>query len=255
VRSHIEVSVKDNFYGERAEQYLARKATDTWHQESDAMVELLLDVPDGGRVLDVPFGTGRYNPLFNAKNMQIVGVDASSEMLEAACAALGGAEYQRCELHVARADRMPLADASFDLLVCCRFLTSSTLETALQCLPEFRRVCSGMAIIFLRNRSSETPAPKFERIEDNKIGWVLDYDDTKQLLAENGFCYLRDILVPTDKPHSFGEKRAWLVQAVEARRGKSDNDFIRRVGDKHNAKRVANKSRRTAAVEQSGKRG
>jgi demethylmenaquinone methyltransferase/2-methoxy-6-polyprenyl-1,4-benzoquinol methylase len=73
-----------------------------------------VEVPPGGRVLDVATGTGAVAiELVRTRNCTVVGVDQSAEMLAVARARARG---RRVELVEARAEALPFADESFDAL-------------------------------------------------------------------------------------------------------------------------------------------
>lgn len=69
------------------------------------------------RVLDVPHGSGRLTPLLERWSASWTGLDASPGMLAAA-----RARAPRARLVLGDAAALPLADSSFDLVLCCRLL-------------------------------------------------------------------------------------------------------------------------------------
>lgn len=80
--------------------------------EEPAVAELLAGaVP--GRALDAACGTGRHIPLLVALGHNVVGVDASPEML-----ALARRRSSEAELRQADLEALPLASGSFDVAVC-----------------------------------------------------------------------------------------------------------------------------------------
>lgn len=80
---------------------------------------LLSMVPehDIGRLLDIGTGTGRVLELLAPRISQGVGVDASKAMLALARARLARAGLSHCSVRLADMYRLPLAEASFDLVV------------------------------------------------------------------------------------------------------------------------------------------
>ncbi len=80
------------------------------------LVELL---PAGrlGRVLDVGTGTGRLLELLAPRIGAGLGVDASRAMLALARVRLADAAYAHCQFRLADMCALPLADASYDLVV------------------------------------------------------------------------------------------------------------------------------------------
>jgi SAM-dependent methyltransferase len=86
-----------------------------------------------GVVLDAACGTGRFAALLAAQGHRIVGVDASSDMLDIARRRVPEGEF-----HLGSLDRLPLSDASVDVIVCALALVHvRELEPV---LAEFARV-------------------------------------------------------------------------------------------------------------------
>lgn len=90
----------------------------------------LLDAAPAGRALDAACGTGRHTRHLVARGHDVVGVDASSAMLERARRAAvglarepGGTARGRAEFRLGRLEALPLQDASVDLAVCGLALT------------------------------------------------------------------------------------------------------------------------------------
>ena len=93
----------NTYYGEKANHYLQeRLKQDWWHSEQHVMKEILATLPDGLKVLDVPFGTGRFVPFYLAKKMDVSGLDASEEMILAAKDTLKE-DFERCQVVSGRA--------------------------------------------------------------------------------------------------------------------------------------------------------
>ncbi len=86
-----------------------------WESLEDAeqqvdRIERALRLEPGGRILDVPCGTGRVGRRLAAKGYDVVGVDITERFLE---------EARRAGLTVERADMRELPfDAEFDAAVC-----------------------------------------------------------------------------------------------------------------------------------------
>ena len=68
----------NKYHGRAARTYDASRINDgTWHAEHALIEKLVTDGP----VLDVPFGTGRYVPIYEAKGLEYLGIDISRDML------------------------------------------------------------------------------------------------------------------------------------------------------------------------------
>ena len=75
----------DRYYKEIASKYEEkRKKQAWWHVEQDQMAQLLDQLPDGMSVVDIPFGTGRFVPMYRKKGFEIAGLDASEDMISTA---------------------------------------------------------------------------------------------------------------------------------------------------------------------------
>ncbi|MCY2959736.1 MAG: methyltransferase domain-containing protein [Planctomycetota bacterium] len=109
------------------------------------LVERILDLhgvrPALKPVLDVPCGTGRLRGVLERRGMRYVGADVSPAMLAEAA---GGKD---AALVLADAERLPFAEDSFDVVVCCRLLHHLQDEDVLESVVrELVRVSSRMVI-------------------------------------------------------------------------------------------------------------
>jgi ubiquinone/menaquinone biosynthesis C-methylase UbiE len=78
----------------------------------------ILDGLPAGTALDAACGTGRHAAYLSSRGHAVVGVDICPQMLDVARAKVGGADFREGELH-----QLPVADQSFDLVVCALALT------------------------------------------------------------------------------------------------------------------------------------
>jgi SAM-dependent methyltransferase len=96
----------------------------------------VLGIVDGlppGRALDAACGTGRYARLLSARGHEVVGVDSSPEMLEAARGVAPEAEFRLGSL-----EKLPAEDRAFELVVCALALTH--VADLAPVMAEFARV-------------------------------------------------------------------------------------------------------------------
>lgn len=102
----------------RFDRIAANFATSEVHSDSPTMRRLhdLLDLPRGASVCDVACGAGHLALSFAGRARRIVAVDPAPRML-AACASLAAARGVVVETVQARAEAVPLPDASFDLVM------------------------------------------------------------------------------------------------------------------------------------------
>ena len=81
----------------------------------DALLALV--PPGSGALLDIGTGTGRVLELLAPRVRQALGVDASRAMLALARSRLAGPDNTHCAVRLADMYRLPLASASFDIVV------------------------------------------------------------------------------------------------------------------------------------------
>ena len=112
----------DTYYKDIASNYeKKRKKQAWWHVEQEQMAQLLDQLPDGMSVVDIPFGTGRFVPMYRKKGFKIAGLDASEDMILTAQNILGS-DFDGIDARVGDAASLPFKDNEFDLLVSTRFL-------------------------------------------------------------------------------------------------------------------------------------
>lgn len=175
----------DTYYGKVAQNYETRRRKQGWWAvEQDEMKHLLDGLPKGLKVLDVPFGTGRFVNFYVEREFDISGLDASIEMVSQAATEVGE-NFQKCTIRVGSAMELPFDDEAFDLLVSTRFLRDIiTFADARKALAEFNRVTSKYAIIQLGQNYDGTTG----HVPDNApMSSLLSADQIDELLLENGF--------------------------------------------------------------------
>lgn len=100
--------------------------------EQPIVQEILASLPVG-TALDAACGTGRHAAYLASLGHEVIGVDASPEMLAVARKKLPDTEFHRADLH-----ELPLPDASVDALVCA--LALSYVPDLAPVFAEFARV-------------------------------------------------------------------------------------------------------------------
>ena len=118
-------------------------------REFEALDRFLNDVNPGERILDLPFGIGRFAPLYSRRGAEVVGIDISPDML-AEAAADPAVDELGPTLITADAEQIPLADGSVDYVVCMRFINWLPPETRENVLREFHRVARRGLIVQVR---------------------------------------------------------------------------------------------------------
>ena len=155
-----------SYQGSVASDYLAtRAATIGWHSENISVATLMSLLPDSQTILDVPFGTGRFTPLYAAKRWTATGLDISSDMLSIA------ELYNKCyaeNIHYESGDVSDLrfGSSTFDGVVSVRFLGYiPSLDKAKQMISEMARVSKSFAILNLQHLRPGQPMG-----EEDKMG-------------------------------------------------------------------------------------
>jgi ubiquinone/menaquinone biosynthesis C-methylase UbiE len=173
----------DSYYKGRAQNYNKKRHRQEWWQvEQEQMKELLDSLPRNLKVVDVPFGTGRFVPFYDELGYDVSGLDASGDMIEAARTALGPL-YDKCKCTVGDAAKLPYDDGAFDLVVSTRFLRDIVLfGAAKEMLAEMVRVTSKYAIIQLGNNFTDGRTPT----DDEVMGGNFSASGIENLLNSYG---------------------------------------------------------------------
>jgi SAM-dependent methyltransferase len=183
----------------------------------------------GERVLDVACGTGvlarRVAPLVGG-NGQVVGLDLSPDML-AVARVMAEREGLAIDWHAGRAEALPFADASFDLVLCQHGLQFFPDKPA--AVAEFRRVLrdSGRAVISVSQPIDQHPLdPRLNDVMLQHLGvsavqaiYALgDVEELRSLLAGAGWRRLeiepRRILARYPQPDQYIARRVASVIAA-----------------------------------------
>lgn len=147
---------------EQAVRYEARRRRQlTWYRENEIIRRWSETVSPGGRVLDIPCGTGRLFPIFFARGLKVTGADLSDEML-----AQVPDEYRNVSLleglEPGDATDLKYANGSFDYVVSLRLFHLMRVPRDVQrrMLEEFTRVARRGVVLHvpLRGRSRFTRA-------------------------------------------------------------------------------------------------
>lgn len=151
--------------------------------EEDVVGRLLAGTRPGARVLDVPVGTGRFLPTYLRLGLEVVGLDASEDMLaEASRRSRPGTDP--VTLVQGSATALPFPDGSFDALVCFRFLPGKlTLRQTRAALREFARVTRGDVLVLLK--VGERTFPSSWRDEFSRLGTRPEHE-LRAILADAG---------------------------------------------------------------------
>lgn len=182
----------DSYYKGVAKNYEKRRSTqEYWQVEQTEMRALLEGLPRGLKVVDIPFGTGRFVPFYAEFGYSISGLDASNDMIAAATETLGPL-MDRCTCVVGDAADLPFEDGAFDLVVSTRFLRDVVpFGAAKKMIAEMSRVTSRYAILQLGNSFGDDTTPN----DKDVMAGNLSRDSVDMLLLDYNFEVLERRLV------------------------------------------------------------
>ena len=135
-----------SYTGTAASEYEAkRQGKDVWAAEQSLIAEMV----DKGPVLDVPIGTGRYLPIYEAKGIWPWGLDVSEDMIAEALKKRPKLDYQ-----IGSILDIPWPDQHFALCVCTRLLNWLSPKDMQRAVRELLRVAPE-SIVSIRLGKSE----------------------------------------------------------------------------------------------------
>ena len=141
--------LSSKYFGATAVEYESKRFDSKWIAEQATIEELVLDVPEGAKVLDAPVGTGRLIPLLTSHSLSLSGLDISVDMLAEA-----RAQAAECRKHVelCKGDlrQIPFQNDSFDLVICLRFLNWVNKQGVREVVKELSRVSRSKLLIGVR---------------------------------------------------------------------------------------------------------
>lgn len=124
----------DKYYGERASNYdKDRQGTRYWQREQEAIDALVRTGP----VLDIPVGTARFGEIYEAKGLEWVGMDISTDMLSVA-----RKKFPKAKLMQGDILHMPFKDKEFGTVVCNRLLYFFEPEEMQKAVRELCRIAT-----------------------------------------------------------------------------------------------------------------
>lgn len=114
--------------------------------EKKALNKGLALLPPGGKILEVPVGTGRITEYVLKKGFSLTGIDISQEMLSLAKKKLSHFD-ESCLLMVGDAENLPFQEESFDGVISVRLFGHLPLEKKRIVLREFAKVSRSYVIV------------------------------------------------------------------------------------------------------------
>jgi len=179
--------MSSDVWGERAEAYRT-SVTHATGDDLDALVELC-NPHDGLRILDVATGGGHVARRLRERGADVVTTDASPGM---------GPDV------LARAEQLPFADGSFDVVV--TRIAAHHFEDVRAAVFELARVSNAVVVVedMLFRTEDEQQA---EKLRDSSHVRSLSPDEWRDLLVEAGLELEQELFF--SKEHEFGE---WLAR-------------------------------------------
>ena len=167
-----------------AAEYLQKRAhLPDWHEETLILGHLISQLPNQLEVLDIPFGTGRFMPLYASKLFRVNGMDISSDMLEIA-QTYNRPDIAEFQAITGDATDLPLADSSIDLVVSYRFLGYIlTVERAKLAIQELVRITRSYVILQLQYLKDGEQTGQQDKLGD-KLTWPEQEEFLKSLNLE-----------------------------------------------------------------------
>jgi ubiquinone/menaquinone biosynthesis C-methylase UbiE len=195
----------NTYFGETAFSYEEKRQNASfWLREQEVLRALLDQLPTGMKVLDIPVGTGRFLKDFAGRSHDVLGIDASQDMVT--LAQEKKSENSRVTLSVGDSRQLIIGDSTFDLVVSFRFLFSIvSFQDSLTALSEISRVCRKFAIL-------ELPWGKRRalKVKEN-MRHGLTRGEMLQLITDFGFEVISEHTVKQDWNGTWG---VFLLQRV-----------------------------------------
>ena len=181
-----------SYTGKAASEYEAkRQSKDVWAAEQALITEMV----NAGPVLDVPIGTGRYLPIYEAKGIWPWGLDVSEDMIAEAIK-----KRPRLDYKVGSILEIPWPDQHFALCVCTRLLNWLSPSDMQAAVRELLRVAPE-SVVSIRLGEPEQKKATITHGWDDFLdalqgAWIAEQRQVKDE-APNGIYWMLRIRQPT----------------------------------------------------------
>ena len=143
-------SLSNKYYSDTALKYDDRRKNNAkWIKENSIVDHYLSKFSKDTLVLDAPIGTGRFVPLYKKYDFPVTGFDVSNDML-----ALAKEKAQEQEVDIAFKNgslfESEIPEASYDLVLCIRFVNWLHQNNASKVIHELNRISSKNIILGVR---------------------------------------------------------------------------------------------------------
>ena len=140
-RNHEVVGKYDKRYNDREGRLNCATTRQALHKALD-------HVPDGGRVLDIPCGTGVFTWYLSQLGYKTVASDISMEMIDAARTLKREAAVIPPAFSEGDIFQLPFADGAFKAVVCMRFMNLVDRPTPIRAVQEMARVAGALIVSY-----------------------------------------------------------------------------------------------------------
>ena len=135
-------NARDYYHGKAAARYEEQRTGKAKWRVEQRHFEAAIKEVRGGKVLDVPVGTGRFLEWYRHCGLEVVGVDYSNAMLAIARAAHPWAALEQGDVAALR-----FGDGEFDAVVCARLLHLVATHEVAPIMRELFRVAKSHVIL------------------------------------------------------------------------------------------------------------
>ena len=143
--------IGSNYVGKKALIYDEHRQNDIYWKAEDECVNKYISMISNeiNSVIDAPYGTGRFAPIYDKYNLNVTAVDISNEMIEVAISKHKN-HLSKTKFLIQDMVKIPKDDCSVDLAICFRFIPwIVSFKDAKIALSELSRVCNKYAILEL----------------------------------------------------------------------------------------------------------
>lgn len=165
------------YFGDIASTYDSKRTgQDKWLAEDAIVRDMLDDLPAGTSVLDIPVGTGRFLPFYEAKGFDATGMDISRDMLSHAKRKGTNAALKEGNIFA-----IDMPDKSVDVVLAVRIMNLIDAKDMHISLCELQRVARQRIIFNLRVAIPNTKYRRPQKMETLlgaiQPGWSIMRDD------------------------------------------------------------------------------
>lgn len=177
--STMALKTAQRYRGAVAEGYDARR-NDKEKRKAEFRVlqDMLCDLPAGTSLLDIPFGTGFFVPIYEARGFRVTGLDINRDMLTQA---MKLHRVKNVDTRIGDIFDIKVADKSFDVAVSIRIMNLIDADDMKRALGELQRVARSRIVFNLRvwHQATRYRRPHLRATIEDALqeGWHIARDD------------------------------------------------------------------------------